>query len=87
MERDDHEGEGQETGNTAGASSSIEFDSRSALEAILGRFDSLDTRFESITNRLDSMALKQDEIIAKVQQLQAYNHQSTTTHSPSSPLT
>ena len=33
------------------ASSSIDFDTRSALEAILGHFDRLDTRFESITTR------------------------------------
>ena len=69
MEGDEHEGEGQEIGNTAGVSSSTEFDSRSALEAIFGRFDSLDTRFESITTKLDSMELKQDEIIAQVWQL------------------
>ena len=67
MEGDGHEGEAQETGDAVGASSSIDFDTRSALEAIHGRFDSRDTRFESITTRLDSMKHKQDEIITQVQ--------------------
>ena len=87
LEGNGHEIKGQETGDVAGASSSIKFDTRSALEAILGRFDSLDTCFESITTRLDSMEHKQDEIIAQVQQLQAFHHQEFTTHPPSSPHT
>ena len=87
LERDGHKREGQETGDATGASSSIDFDHRSTLEAILGRFDSLDTRFESITTKLDSMEHKQNEIIAQVQQLQAFHHQPFTTHPPSSPHT
>ena len=82
-----HEGEAQETGDAAGASFSIDFDTKSAFEAILGRFDSLDTRFESIITRLDSIEHKQDEIIAQVQQLQAFHHQQFTTHPPPSPHT
>ena len=74
MEGDGHEGEAQETGDVATASSSTNFDTRSALEAILGRFDRLDTRFESITTRLDFMEHKQDAIIAQVQQLQVFHH-------------
>ena len=74
FEGDGHEGKGQETCNVAGASTSTEFDTMSALEAIFGRFDSLYTRFKSITTRLDSMELKQDDIIAQVQQLQAFHH-------------
>ena len=49
LEGDGHEGEAQETGDAVGASSSINFDTRSALEVILGQFDILDTCFESIT--------------------------------------
>ena len=49
MEGDGHEGEAQEIGDATGASSFIDFDTRNALEAILGRFDRLDTHFESIT--------------------------------------
>ena len=69
LEGDGHERDSQETSDAAGASSSTNFDIRSALKAILGRFDSLDTKFEGITTRLDSMEHKQDEIIAQVRQL------------------
>ena len=87
LKGDGHEREGQETGDAAGTSSSTDFDTKGALEAILGRFDSLDTRFESITTRLDSMKHKQDEIIAQVRQLHAFYNQPFTTHPPSSPHT
>lgn len=84
-EEQGNEGDGQETGEAAGTSSSAEFNSRSVLEAILGRFDSLDTRFESITARLDSMELKQDELIAQIQQLQTFPHQPSSTQPSTSP--
>ena len=58
LEGDGHEGEAQETGDAVGAFSSTDFDTKSALKAILGRFDNLDTCFESITTRLDFMKHK-----------------------------
>ena len=61
MEGDEHEREAQETGATTVSFSSIDFDIKGTLKAILGRFDSLDTRFKSITTQLDSMEHKQDE--------------------------
>ena len=61
----EHEEEHHEADNPTGASSSIAFDTRSAFEAIVGRFDSFNTR-------LDSIEHKQDELIAQVQQLQAF---------------
>ena len=45
LKGDGHEREGQEIGDAVDASSFTDFDPRGALEAILGRFDSLNTRF------------------------------------------
>ena len=74
MEVDEHEWEVQETGAPTAASSFTDFDIRGALEAIFGRFDSLDTRFESITTQFNSIERKQDKIIAQVQQLQTHQY-------------
>ena len=68
VEGDDYEGKGNETDVTAEASLSAAFDTRSAFEAVLGRFDNLNTQ-------VDSMEHKQDRLIVQVQQLQEFQHQ------------
>ena len=59
---DEHEGDGHETDATVGASSSATFNTKCSFEAILRRFDNLNTS-------LDSMEHKQDAFIVQAQQL------------------